>query len=254
MNLENAKKTFLEYAKPYEELDFMCSLKIHHTFRVMDLCREIALSLDLDKEDIEFAELCGLLHDIGRFEQWKRYQTFSDKDSIDHAELGVHILEENHFLDEFIKDKTKQSTLLNSLYYHNKYEIDHNLDEKDQLFCNILRDADKIDILYLCSIGHIKRDIDNESFSDKVYDDLIHKIQINRRDIKTKGDNLSVSLGLIYGINYDKSLEIIKEKDYMNQIIEMYMSLTNNEVMKEELEEVRNVIEMYLEGEMRHVR
>lgn len=254
MNLESAKKTFLEYTKPYEELDFMCSLKIHHTFRVMNLCREIALSLDLDKEDIEFAELCGLLHDIGRFEQWKRYQTFSDEDSIDHAELGVHILQENQFLDKFMTDSSMQSILLNSIYYHNKYEIDNSLEEKDKLFCNIVRDADKIDILYLCSIGHIKRDIENDFFSDKIYSDLLNKRQINRRDIKTKGDNLSVSLGLVYGINYDKSLEIIKEKDYINQIIRIYQNLTHNEIMKEQLEEVKNKIYDYLKGEKRHVR
>ena len=36
--------------------------------------------------------LIGLLHDIGRFEQVKVYDTFSDIDSIDHADYGVEIL------------------------------------------------------------------------------------------------------------------------------------------------------------------
>ena len=48
-------------------------------------------NLNLEKEDIKLAELIGLLHDIGRFEQLKRFNTFVDKKSINHGEFGGEI-------------------------------------------------------------------------------------------------------------------------------------------------------------------
>ena len=199
MKLEEAKKEFLKYTEPYKDLSFMCQLKVFHTFRVMELCKEIAESLDLSEEDVEFAEYCGLLHDIGRFEQWKRYGTYDDSKSVDHAELGIEVLKNNHYIDQFYIDPSLQETLLNSIQYHNKYAVSYELSERDKLFCNIVRDADKIDILYLCSIGHIVRNIHNDNFSDNIFNDLLEKKQINRKDIKTSGDSLSISLGLVFG-------------------------------------------------------
>ena len=89
---EKAKKAFNEYAEKYDSSIEKIKLKIEHTFRVSELCEEIALSLKMSKEDIDLAWLTGLLHDIGRFEQVRRYGTFNDAKSIDHGKLGVEIL------------------------------------------------------------------------------------------------------------------------------------------------------------------
>lgn len=74
MNIENAKLEFIKYTDNYTNLGKECIGKVNYTFRVMDLCGEIAASLDLSEEKVELAKLCGLLHDLGRFEQWKRYK------------------------------------------------------------------------------------------------------------------------------------------------------------------------------------
>ena len=60
--------------------------------------------LNLSEEDILLAELIGLLHDIGRFEQIKNYHTFLDKESIDHAEYGNKILFEDDLIRNFITE------------------------------------------------------------------------------------------------------------------------------------------------------
>ena len=51
-------------------------LKIDHTYRVAALCARIAQSLALPPEDVDLAWLSGILHDVGRFEQLRRYNTF----------------------------------------------------------------------------------------------------------------------------------------------------------------------------------
>ena len=130
----------------------MCILKVNHTMRVMELCGLIAESLKLSKEDIELAKTCGLVHDIARFEQWKRYQTFADIESIDHGDFGVEILKENDFIRKFNKDEKLDNLILKTVKNHNKYKLEENLSEREKLFCNIVRDADKIDILYLYTI------------------------------------------------------------------------------------------------------
>lgn len=60
--------------------------------------------MKLSQEDIELAELIGLLHDIGRFEQVRLYHTFVDKDSINHGEYGAKILFEDGLIRKFIND------------------------------------------------------------------------------------------------------------------------------------------------------
>ena len=80
------REQFASYTRNYDPEDPKIALKIAHTYRVADICEEIAKSIGLSDEDIELAWLSGMLHDIGRFEQVKRYNTFIDSESVDHAD------------------------------------------------------------------------------------------------------------------------------------------------------------------------
>ena len=88
IDIEKAKQAFKEYVKNYDQEDKQVKLKIEHIERVSQLARNMAEKLKLSEEDIALAELIGLLHDIGRFEQIRIYHTFIDKKSINHGELG----------------------------------------------------------------------------------------------------------------------------------------------------------------------
>ena len=69
-----AKEVFKKYTDSYRKYGEMIELKINHTDRVRQSCVWLAKKLNLSKEEVEIAEVCGLLHDIGRFEQYKRYK------------------------------------------------------------------------------------------------------------------------------------------------------------------------------------
>ena len=69
----SAKQTFLDYASHYDLDDPKIRLKVEHTLSVCDLCVRIADSLSSTPEDTDLAWMMGLLHDIGRFEQVRRY-------------------------------------------------------------------------------------------------------------------------------------------------------------------------------------
>ncbi len=66
--------------------------------------QKIAEDLNLTSEEAVLAQLIALLHDIGRFEQLRIYNTFRDIDSIDHAELGIKILFKDGIIRNFIKE------------------------------------------------------------------------------------------------------------------------------------------------------
>ena len=92
MNRTAAIECFQDYTGHYNPDDPMIRHKIVHTLSVAGLSEKIAESLGLDAADVDFAWFLGLLHDIGRFEQVRRYGTFVDSQSVDHADFGADLL------------------------------------------------------------------------------------------------------------------------------------------------------------------
>ena len=242
MDIDIAKDEFMKYASNYLAYGKMITLKINHTVRVVDLCKYLSEKLNLNEEEKEVAMIIGLLHDLARFEQWKKYQTFKDLDSIDHADLAVEILKKNNFLRKFIKNDKYDEIILNSIKYHNKYKIPSNLDEKESIFVKLIRDADKLDILYLYIDKEIDLELDENELSERVYNTLLNEKTINRKDIRSKIDRLSVSLGFVFDIYYQDSLKLIKDNNYYDTIIEYYKNKTNNKKFKEQLDDIKEVI------------
>lgn len=244
--MEEAINEFKSFTNNYLEYGRMINLKINHTLRVVELCENIAKSLKLNDEEIFIAKIIGLLHDIGRFEQWKKYNTFKDIDSLDHANLGVEILKKDNYLRKFIKDDKYDDIILNSIYYHNKHILPEDLDEKTTMFSKLIRDADKLDILWLHIDGEIVLPLDNE-FTDEALNLLLEGKTIDRKSIKTKTDDLTVSFGFVLDINYKYSFKYLKEKKYMDTIIDIYKEKLDNEKFKNQLEEIRKFINNYIE-------
>ena len=244
--IDKAIEEFKKYTSNYLDYGKMITLKINHTFRVVDLCEKLAISLNLSEEEINIAKIIGLLHDIGRFEQWKDYETFADRKSIDHADLGISILQKDNYIRKFIEDDSYDDIIINSIKYHNKCTIPEDLDEKTSLFVKLIRDADKIDILYLYVDREVDLDLDDTPFIDTIYNNLINKKIIDRNYIKTKTDRLSISLGFVFDINYEYSFKYLNDIKYYDNIIDFYKGKTNNKDLNEQLENIRKVINDYI--------
>ena len=146
---DGAKNVFLRYAERYDRRDILISHKIEHTFRVAALCERFAKALGLCDKDCAFAWFLGLLHDIGRFEQVRRFGTFVDSQSMDHAELSGDILFRDGLLASFpeegLPEDWKEIAEV-SIRQHNKLRLPDGLDAETRRFAELLRDADKTDI------------------------------------------------------------------------------------------------------------
>lgn len=89
MDRRKTLEAFASYVNQYDSKDPKISLKIKHTYKVAELCEKIGAALGLTGDDLDAAWLCGMLHDIGRFEQIRQYNTFIDDKSVNACKIKL---------------------------------------------------------------------------------------------------------------------------------------------------------------------
>lgn len=202
-------------------------LKVAHTRRVCDLIVDIGKSLDLAGEALCIAEAAALLHDIGRFEQYQRYRTFSDLKSENHAQLGVTVIENNHVLN--VLDPQTAKTILTAVGLHNRFALPEGEEEPRLFFVKLLRDADKLDIWHVVTEYYetkehprnrsIELDLpDIDSISDPVHTALMNGRLVNMADLRTLNDFKLLQIGWVYDLNFRRSFQIARENRYLDKI------------------------------------
>ena len=126
------------------DIDANIRKKEEHTEYVRRIIREMGEELGLSEDLLNTAEVIGLFHDLGRFEQYTQYQTFDDNKSLNHALLGVELLQQNALLTEFPSEI--QDLICTAIEYHNVPQMPDGLEGNPKLMTQLLRDADKVDI------------------------------------------------------------------------------------------------------------
>lgn len=159
---ERARAAFAEYIAPYDPSNPRIALKVAHTYRVANVAERVAIAEGMPADDVDLAWLCGLLHDMGRFEQVRRWNTFRDADSASHARLGVDALfglrerlgepvsgtdADMPRIRDFVDDASEDELIRTAVALHSDYRLPNNLDGRTRTFCELTRDADKVDIL-----------------------------------------------------------------------------------------------------------
>ena len=236
IDILKAKQIFKEYVKNYNPEDEKIKIKIAHIERVSQISKKLAENLKLSQEDIELAELIGLLHDIGRFEQVKRYNTFVDKDSINHGEYGVKILFEDGLIREFIKNDKYDRIIKLAILNHNKADIEKGLTKRENLHARIIRDADKTDIFSVLTTGDKeaiweKADLSNDIITDEIYREFIEDKSINYKNRKTSADILVSHFAYVYNFNFKETLEVIRQNNYIDKLYKRFI-FNDKETMK----------------------
>ncbi len=224
IDIENAKKVFKEYVQNYDLNNGRIALKVGHILRVADISKKMATTLNLNEEDTQLAELIGLLHDIGRFEQVKRYNTFVDLKSINHAELGVKILFEDNLIEKFNIEEKYYNIIKKAILNHNKAIIQDGLTERELLHSKIIKDSDKLDIFYVVITDKTENTygcptLENEVFTDEIIREFKEDHIIDYKKRKTYGDMWVSQVALIFNYYFKYIYKIMKEKDYMNKLL-----------------------------------
>lgn len=250
IDIVKAKQIFKEYVKNYNPEDEKIKIKMAHIERVSQISKRLAENLKLNQEDIELAELIGLLHDIGRFEQVKRYHTFVDKDSINHGEYGVKILFENGLIREFIKDDQYDRIIKLAILNHNKADIEKGLTKRENLHAKIIRDADKTDIFSVLITGDKeaiweKADLSNDIISDQIYREFMEDKRIDYKKRETSADILVSHFAYVYDFSFKEALEVIKQNNYLDKLYNRF--IFNDEETMKRYNEIYKTAKQYIE-------
>ena len=209
-------------------MDSHVRLKEEHTARVCEAMRFLSEELGLNEEDANLAQALALLHDVGRFEQIRTYRTYVDPKSVNHGLLGVEVMDKEGILKDL--DTEEQVILKAAVQWHGAKVLPEDLDERTALFCKLIRDADKLDVLPLLVENFKRYYADPENFdlevefpdqprvSEHVVRALLHNELVDYGCIETLHDAQLVLLGWVFDINFAPTLKRIAERQYLVQI------------------------------------
>lgn len=252
---EKARRAFDGYVARYDAENPRIKLKIDHTLRVAELCERISASLGLPAEDVDVAWLCGLLHDIGRFEQVRRYDTFSDAASVSHAALGVEVL----FGDagagapagagaraselvpagagagaatpgsvrSFVDDDEQDDLIRIAVATHSDFRLPTGLDARTRTLCDVLRDADKIDIMNAVCLepveaifGVSEAQIDASPLSPAVIDAFRARRTVRREERAHPADYVVSFACFVFELVHPESRRIAREQGRVFELLD----------------------------------
>lgn len=275
INRKNVINAFAEYVRNYDPSDEKIKLKIDHTYRVAGLCQRIAESLGLSEPDVDIAWLLGMLHDIGRFEQIRRFGTFNDAQSVDHAEFGADLLfkeglirkfaegyyeecelaePENQEDEQIIKNNehhNKDTGLLEmAIRQHNKYRVKEDLTERQRMFCDILRDADKVDIFKVNADipMEIIYDVTTEELksgviSKEVLESFYKKETVLKSVRRSAVDHIVGHISLLFELVYKESYRQAKEQGYVYKLLDFKSDVPE---VNAEFDDMRKYVDEFL--------
>ena len=329
INRENVINAFAEYVRNYDPSDEKIKLKIDHTYRVAGLCQRIAESLGLSEPDVDIAWLLGMLHDIGRFEQIRRFGTFNDVQSVDHAEFGADLLFKEGLIRKFAegyyeecelarsgdeeagqaysRQKGCQEGKLNSrqgncllaqsdnqsdycqeerkikeflvnndattvddeqiiknnehhnkdtgllemaIRQHNKYRVKEDLTERQRMFCDILRDADKVDIFKVNADIPMEiiydvttEELKNGIITKEVLESFYKKETVLKSVRRSAVDHIVGHISLLFELVYKESYRQAREQGYVYKLLDFKSDVPE---VNAEFDDMRKYVDEFL--------
>lgn len=275
INRKNVINAFAEYVRNYDPSDEKIKLKIDHTYRVAGLCQRIAESLGLSEPDVDIAWLLGMLHDIGRFEQIRRFGTFNDVQSVDHAEFGADLLLKEGLIRKFAEGYYEECELARSgneeaeqiiknnehhnkdtgllemaIRQHNKYRVKEDLTERQRMFCDILRDADKVDIFKVNADIPMEiiydvttEELKNGIITKEVLESFYKKETVLKSVRRSAVDHIVGHISLLFELVYKESYRQAKEQGYVYKLLNFKSDVPE---VNAEFDDMRKYVDEFL--------
>ncbi|MCX6678622.1 MAG: HD domain-containing protein [Methanothrix sp.] len=231
-HLSFCHKWFEDYAGrvhcPDAENEKNIILKLMHTYRVCENITKIARSLGMKEDDLALAQALAIFHDVGRFEQLRDFGSFNDGETVDHAKLGLKVINRSGVLS--CLPKRERNIIRKSIWHHNKYQIPITEKADVTLFSRLIRDADKLDILGIVALHFETRDrhpnqaldfglTDELEISPEVVSDILQGKMVRIAALKTLGDMRLMYSSWIFDINFPATIACIKEKGYLKRLL-----------------------------------
>ena len=219
----------------------MMELKRIHTAHVVANARLIAKGEGFDAVTARACDAAALLHDTGRYEQLKRYNTFRDSDSVDHAVFSHDIVKGKGWLD----GDPQREAILTAVLVHNRRDVPDDLDPLTEAAVHTVRDADKLDIFRVLEHQIATTDWRHncKAFwnlpttarpSPAVVAAIREERPVDYQDIKTLADFVLIQVGWMRsGLHYATSRRISAERGHLDFRRNFLHELTDDPVVDE---------------------
>jgi hypothetical protein len=226
-------------------IDANLKLKEEHTSRTCDQMLYLVNELGLSGNQKRIAEVIALFHDIGRFEQFVLYLTYYDPQSVNHCLLGLEVLRKTKVLNEV--DGPQRQLIEKAIEYHGLKELPRDLDGDCLLFVKLIRDADKIDSLYVMTDCYRQYADDPQGFdlelelpdepgySDHVVEGLLAGRRIDYSELRTLNDMKLCLLGWVYDVNFAPTLKRIKQLRFLEMLVDFLPKTKDIERVKQKI-------------------
>jgi len=247
--LEKFKVWFYDYVAGFygddEYVNANLKLKEEHTRRTCEEMLYLAEELRLDANQKRIAEVIALFHDIGRFEQFVRHRTYNDVRSLNHCLLGLEVLQKTKVLEAI--ERKERELVEKAIEYHGLKELPKDLEGQSLLLSKMIRDADKLDVLYVVTEFYRKRRDEPESvileleFSDEprcspeVVEDILQARRIDYNSLRTLNDMRLLQLGWVYDVNFTVTLKRIGERKLLEMLFDFLPETGDIEKVKEKI-------------------
>ena len=209
------------------ELPPMMALKLFHTGKVVEAAKAIAAGEGFDARTSLVTEAAALLHDTGRYEQLKRWNTFRDGDSVDHAVFSHDIVRGSGWLAQCgFRDEDADAVLF-AVLVHNRRDIPPESDPVKLAAAKAVRDADKLDIFRVLEDQIAKTDwrTDCKAFwslpttkppSPKVVEAIRARRPVDYQNIASLSDFVLIQVGwMLCGLEYATSRRICRARGHL---------------------------------------
>ena len=230
------------YRGPDGRLPDMMQLKLTHTMMVVAAAKRIAKEEGFDERTARACEAAALLHDTGRYEQLKLYNTFRDSDSVDHAVFSHDIVRDRGWLDGW----EDRAAILNAVLYHNRREIPAECTDPLELAAaRTVRDADKIDIFRVLEdqVEHADWRHDSRAFwnlktvsppNPAVVSAIREGRPVDYQLITCLADFVLIQVGwMVSGLEYATSRRICAERGHLDFRRRFMRKLTDDPAVEE---------------------
>lgn len=212
---------------PY--VDRNISIKVDHTHRVCRNALNIARSLKRPREDRFLILLSALFHDTGRFPQIFRYKTFNDLKSEDHARLGVREIKARNLLEGL--EERDRHAILSTVMLHNRLHLPASLSPRNRSLCNVIRDADKLDILSV--LNHYYRSSENgrnpaldlelppgNAISPKALADVLSARPVNIANVHSIHDFRLLQASWVFDLHFEYSMQHLRDTGQITWLLD----------------------------------
>ncbi|MCQ2522313.1 MAG: HD domain-containing protein [Lachnospiraceae bacterium] len=248
VNKQKTREAFASYVQGYDATNPKVDLKIRHTTKVAELSEDIAKTVK--NVHPEVAWLIGMMHDIGRFEQLRKYDTFIDSQSVDHAAFGCELLFQDRLCETMYEERALDAIVETAVSVHSMYRIPETVPDEILPYAKILRDADKIDIIRanmetpLTDIYNVTHE---ELYGAEVTKEVLEQFKthsaIPRALKKAAVDHVVGHISLTFELEYPRSLQIMKEQGWLTKMMNFP---SENEITRQQFAVIREIMQEFL--------